>query len=96
MKMKLLALLVISLFLVSCSKSKKEEGQDCTSNDDCLSGICLNIAEVEDSCSGMVCVKACQNEADCTLEERPDCEGISGDRRVCLYRSWEARFCGGN
>lgn len=96
MKFKLFALLLLGLFLVSCSKDKAAEGQNCETNDDCVSGICLDLHEVEDGCNGKVCVATCTDDSTCTLEANPDCEGISGDRRICLYESWEARFCGGN
>jgi hypothetical protein len=106
MRLNLIVIAVscLALFAWGCDKNNSggeegaaeggaAEGETCSADGDCASGTCLDLSQLDDGCSGMVCVVACENNEDCTLEDDGDCEGIRGDARICVYGGWETQYC---
>jgi hypothetical protein len=91
------ALLLTSVLLVAaCSSSPtKELGQTCSTDRECKTGACIDLALVEPMCSGKVCTFPCKQASDCPSEPgRPDCHVFSGDHPSgCLYAEWVGQHC---
>jgi hypothetical protein len=79
------------------ASARGKVGDACEQDGDCEGGLCIDLRQFDDGCTGKVCTQTCESDSDCPeVAGGADCDPFGeGDdaKNVCLYGAWEEQYC---